>query len=60
MQAGPAPDLTAQQGAYVELQANGEQQQSDANLRDQREQGGLVVAYRVEHEAGGKEADQRW
>lgn len=58
MQGGPAPDVAAQQGADIELEADAEQQQGDADIGHQLEQRGGGEAQRIEHEAAGQETHQ--
>ena len=54
-----APDLVAQQRLDAQLEADGEQQQQDAGVREVDQHRGALHAERREHETRCEEADER-
>lgn len=60
VEAGDGPDLWPRKGSEIELQADHEQQQGDAEVRQLLEHFPACISVQVQHEVGRKEADQGW
>ncbi|GED21393.1 hypothetical protein HHA01_03700 [Halomonas halmophila] len=60
MQGGAAPDIWSQQGADIQFEPDGEQQQGDPDTGHDIEHGRGLEAEDIEGEPARQKADQRW
>ncbi len=58
VQAGGAPHITPHQGLDIELEADGEQQQGDAEIGHFAQGGAIFISHAVEDKTGGQKAEQ--
>ena len=58
MQAGGAPHIAPHQGFDIELEADGEQQQGDAEIGYLAEGGSIFISHDVKDKTGGQKAEQ--